>query len=727
MKLQTKLILGFLLATLIPFSIGMIIVVRKVESNIIENSEKIVQAQTEAVSGRLSDFFDKWTGICNSLSRFDFIKEKDWTKLDPVFKSISRDNPEITDFFLTNPDGSYWYGPVTGNPYKNYMVTDDPTDPNSPLKSINTLTYQKELVIKNTKHEEKTVVTEAYTSVAQGMRMFAIGSTIMDNNRVQGVIGVGIEAKAISTMCQDILADFEKSFGRDAKLTILSNDTHVLFNYLWDEEANKYVDLAYNLTALQTIEDALPPFFMKVVSDMENANVTSMIFKDPSGVSRYAVLRNIPNSPYTIFLNVSVSKMTEGSASTIAILGIMGSLISAILIIVTVAMGRRISRSIVRTSNALKNISEGSGDLTVRMKEDSKDEIGSMSHYFNNFIESQNSMISSIKVESMQLETVARDLEKHVDNIRGDMKNISESVYDLNDKAQEQNVSTEQTASTAKDISENITKLTNQVNEQSNVVMNSSAAVEEMVQNIDSIADNLGKAAQRFETLKAASTEGKKSIKAVEELVTNVSEQSTKLLDTNRLINAIANQTNLLAMNAAIEAAHAGDAGRGFSVVAEEIRKLAEDAAKQSKTIADELKTIVANIATIVDATAKADVSFDNVAHQVGNAGDIVAEISNSLHEQTAGNKIVLQSLENIQNITEEVRDSSVEMGVSISSILKSISRLTEVSNEVRRDAETISVAVKTIDSSIEQVHDNSVKNTETVDTLNLMTGKFKL
>lgn len=727
MKLQTKLVLGFLLATLIPFSIGMVIVIQKVESNILEDSKKIVQAQADALSEKISDFFDKWTGICNTLSRFDFIKEKDWTKLDPVFKSISKDNPEVTDFFLTNPDGSYWYGPVAGNPYKNYMVTDDPTDPNSPLKYVNSLTYQKELVINNTNHEEKTIVTEAYTSVAQKVRMFAIGSTIMENNRVQGVVGVGVEAKAVSAMCESLLTDFEKSFGRDAKFAIISDGTHALVNYMWNDSENRYVDAAYNLTALQTVEEALTPGFAKIVTGMLDNSTYSLIYKNDNGVSNYVIMKKVPNSPYSIFLNVTVEKMMEASVSTITILSLMGIFLAAILVIVTLILGKRISTPIVKTSNALKDISEGNGDLTVRMDEESKDEIGHMGHYFNKFIESQKIMISGIKEESVQLEKVAHDLEKHVYDIQNDMKNITESVYDLNDKAQEQNISTEQTASTAKDISQSINILANQVNEQSNVVMTSSSAVEEMVQNIDSIAENLGKAAQRFDTLKVASTEGKNSIKAVEELVTNVSEQSTKLLDTNKLINAIANQTNLLAMNAAIEAAHAGDAGRGFSVVAEEIRKLAEDAAKQSKTIADELKTIVSNIATIVDATAKADVSFDNVANQVGVAGDIVAEISHSLHEQTAGNKIVLQSLENIQNITEEVRDSSVEMGESISSILKSISRLTEVSNEVRKDAETISSAVQTIDTSISQVRENSVKNAETVDTLNLMTDKFKL
>lgn len=726
MKLKSRLVVSFLLAAIIPFSIGMgYVTINMINSALKSGQAEAVQYAYE-ISTRITTYFNKWMNVSETLSKFPIVKEKDWTLVSPILEEIRGSHSDISSFVLANRDGTYWYSGIYGNPAQNFLVSEDDGNPFSKLKTVIGLPYYEELIEKNTTNDYKQVVTKLYYAPEDGAKMFGICSSILgENRRVSGIVGATITTEILAKQYRDLLYDFEEKFGRDATFTVTADETQLVSDYAWNKNTGDFYDPVGDAEGL-VYTSSLNADLLDAMQKMKETDSHEITFQK-NGVKTFLSYSDVPGTPFTVYLSVPEANLFAGSTQTLKFIVIIGLLMGIIIVIATIIIGNSISRPISQTAGALREISTGSGDLTMRMQDSAKDEIGDMGRYFNKFIESQSTMISSIKNESVQLDDVSKDLAENVNGIRNDIVNISESVSVLSNKATEQNASTKETADTIKQISHSIEALTNQVNEQSNVVMDSSSAVEQMVKNIESISENLGKAARRFDTLKAASVDGKNNIKAVQELVTTVSEQSTNLLDTNKVINAIANQTNLLAMNAAIEAAHAGEAGRGFSVVAEEIRKLAEDSAKQSKTIADELKSIVAIIDTIVEATAKADTSFDNVVNQVGDAGNIVTQINSSLHEQTIGNQTVLSSLENIQNITEEVRDASVEMGLDAETVLNAISKLMDVSKEVELNAQNISNAIKTIDTSAEQINKNSMKNSDTVNTLNSLTKKFKL
>jgi methyl-accepting chemotaxis protein len=211
------------------------------------------------------------------------------------------------------------------------------------------------------------------------------------------------------------------------------------------------------------------------------------------------------------------------------------------------------------------------------------------------------------------------------------------------------------------------------------------------------------------------------------ELVKDVSSQSEQLLETNQIIDSIASQTNLLAMNAAIEAAHAGEAGKGFSVVSDEIRKLAESSSEQSKAIEVELKKVVSKITSIVEASEKADNAFGAVNQQIRQANGLIQEIRMSMKEQTEGSQQVLEALDDIQNITMQIRDGSLEMNQGTSMILKEMLRLESISMKVQKSTQDIARSSDTIGQTIEEILGVTVRNSGVVKTLNELTDRFKI
>lgn len=269
--------------------------------------------------------------------------------------------------------------------------------------------------------------------------------------------------------------------------------------------------------------------------------------------------------------------------------------------------------------------------------------------------------------------------------------------------------------------------LSRQIQSQSSAVEESSAAIQQMVSNIGSISNNLEKASVEFETLKTASQNGKDSISNVVELVNNVSNQSEVLLSTNNVINSIAAQTNLLAMNAAIEAAHAGTAGMGFSVVADEIRKLAEESSSQSKIIATELKKIVADIGNVVNATTNAGAAFDTVVNKVEDAGVLISQIALAMQEQNEGSRQVLEALDNIQNITLEIKNGSIEMNEGTTIILNEMNNLEDISRRVHKSLGEMISELSEISTSVEAIVVDSCNTKNAVTELSVLTEKFSV
>lgn len=228
---------------------------------------------------------------------------------------------------------------------------------------------------------------------------------------------------------------------------------------------------------------------------------------------------------------------------------------------------------------------------------------------------------------------------------------------------------------------QDITTLANGTTDMASCVTQSSASIEEMVANIQSINQTLQKNAETVIRLEQVSTEGQGRINEIVTIVTDISEQSESLAEASSIIKQIASRTNLLAMNAAIEAAHAGTVGQGFAVVADEIRKLAENAGSQASSISKALKSIKELIDNTASKTQEAQGKFDQIVDLTQAVRNEEQVIKDSITEQSVGGRQVLEALTRMNDLTAQVRDETGSLLQSSKFIMDDISRLSEMSS----------------------------------------------
>ncbi len=388
---------------------------------------------------------------------------------------------------------------------------------------------------------------------------------------------------------------------------------------------------------------------------------------------------------------------------------------------------RAVAAPLTATADNLKQIALGDGDLSLRMPETRADEIGRLARHFNNFVGNLSGIVRAIQEATVDLTENAQRLDDSSDNTQLSASSINGLVERVSQQIQEQDTSISQSSASVEQITGNIGSLQQVISQLSESIDDSAASVEEMAANISSITRNLEQVDEYVDKLVGASERGRETIHQVTDRINEVVEQSEHLQKANQLIASVSAQTNLLAMNAAIEAAHAGEYGRGFAVVAEEIRNLAENSAEQSKIIAGELKQTRAYIENVVAANQDVDQAFGSMREMVSTVNDLETSVRDALREQEAGSSSVMGNLQRMRDMGSEVNGGISEISNGSQTIVEEMTKLVDISRQVTALMEEISSGSEMIGANMEEISQQSHRNRKLVESVKNESGRFKV
>lgn len=248
---------------------------------------------------------------------------------------------------------------------------------------------------------------------------------------------------------------------------------------------------------------------------------------------------------------------------------------------------------------------------------------------------------------------------------------------------------------------------------QSSVINETSAAIEQMTASIRSINAVTRERQGAVRELSKSTVDGREIVAASSRSMEAVESSTGAILDIVKVISAVAAQTNLLAMNAAIEAAHAGDAGRGFAVVADEIRKLSEQTSKSVKAVTDTVKGTINDIRKAGEGNDKAVASFSTIAREAELVSGAMQEIIDGLDELSKGTDEINRGVSDSVTSTNELRGAVAELDAQISKARESLSALEIAAGKVETDLGKVHDTIGSISVEARKVQEVGVSNAE--------------
>jgi methyl-accepting chemotaxis protein len=436
----------------------------------------------------------------------------------------------------------------------------------------------------------------------------------------------------------------------------------------------------------------------------------------------------VPGYPWTLYVATEKKDFQESIQHMLVIILLIGAICTLVGVAIAVGISRIIAKPVVRISSTLKGISEGEGDLTSRIDINSDDEIGNLAQCFNVTIDKIKVLVKTIKRKVEALTNTGFELSANMNQTSVAVEQISSKFENIKSMISIQEERADKADKAVGEINTSIGNLYTLVGQQSDSVNSSSSAVEEMTANIRSVTNTLMSNSKNVADLIQAAESGRSALHAVVEKINEITQDSEGLLEINSVMDNIASQTNLLSMNAAIEAAHAGEAGKGFAVVADEIRKLAESSGEQSKTTASMLKNIKASIENITQSSDEVLARFAAIDSGVNIVSENNQNIIHAMEEQEVGGAQILDSVGRLKDLTMSVKDGTEQMSEAGRRVIKETGEFIAVSDQVVEGMnDIINGTMNQIRAAVENVNEMSKENNANFDDLKNETGKFKV
>lgn len=428
-----------------------------------------------------------------------------------------------------------------------------------------------------------------------------------------------------------------------------------------------------------------------------------------------------------MYATLSIEKIArnEISGALMRSLFMAGILAFIALIITTVTTALDIAHNLKQEKAVIGALASKNFTVT-KAQVITRNDFGILNNDLNNMYDLVKHMFKDINTNVQSTISLSNDISDYVNQSVTDLNDVKNIADSVKDEMENQVASVEETSATAEEIIKHIRKLNDEIENQTSAITQSSAAIEEMVANVNGVTKNLKNNNETVSELEKASENGMKEIQGASGLSKEVLAKSNLLLEASKIIQNIASQTNLLSMNAAIEAAHAGDAGKGFSVVADEIRKLSEQSASSAKSIEKDLKSLAELISEVASNTETASGQFSVIYKLSQRVKNEELMISNAMQEQEEGNKQILDGIGLLTNSTYSVKSGSAEMlqgGEQIANEMKNLSKVTFATND---KVNSIDASIEKVTSSLANSKEHVIENNGNLEKLDNQMRDFK-
>jgi len=354
---------------------------------------------------------------------------------------------------------------------------------------------------------------------------------------------------------------------------------------------------------------------------------------------------------------ISMSEITAPADSAAWNQAILAAILISLLLISSIIVAAMITRPVTRLAQTFGRMAQGNFSEVIASNR--KDEIGALNAGCNAVGESVSAIIRTLRDSTAELEVDAKSLLDATGRTESSVAAISGRIAQMKELVSDEDERLKASSTALAHIIEKVTDLSSLADEQAKAILGSRASVDTLASRISASAEAMDTMSNAFSELTVASDAGSETIAQVRELSDDVLKKSESLSEASDVITNIAGQTNLLAMNAAIEAAHAGDAGKGFAVVADEIRKLAESTADRSGEIDRTLVDVKATITAMRGQSGAAETSFSRMRDLIRDAGVLEERIRAAMADERNESIQVISGLDTMSVLSERVRDGA--------------------------------------------------------------------
>lgn len=454
------------------------------------------------------------------------------------------------------------------------------------------------------------------------------------------------------------------------------------------------------------------------------------------------------------YTGVSKTLMDQIAKSFIFEIFLAGALIVAISFVLAWFIAKKISEPIISLQHVMQTASEG--DLTVeQIRVKTRDEVEELAGSFYTMLDKMKSTIGEIKKAGAIVADSTERLFQNSDKAGVATNQVTEAIRHVAKGSTEQSFSINETVKTIEQLTMAIDQIASGAQEQSKNMMDTTSMVTDMAQSVSRIADEITRVKNVTDhnrvTAQAGGEVVDKTVKGmlnVKEAVFSTAvkmrklgEQSQQIGEIVQVIEEIAEQTNLLALNAAIEAARAGEQGKGFAVVADEVRKLAEKSGKATKEIAELIAGIQRDTVSAVESmdvgtkeveqgvemAQKAGGSLKEIVDGVNKSSENVQNITKLIQEVYEVSQEVSEAIGNVAAITQENSAATEEMAASATEVNKSVLQVSVISEENAGSAEEVSASTEELSTSIQDIASATVKLKEMAKIMEDLVSRFKL